>query len=204
MLERGGLSPRVRERAIEAFRVLAEAEAKIHGTSPDHVHFHEVGAVDAIADIVGAALGIEALGIGSIHVSPLPLGSGTVQSAHGPLPVPGTGDRRAAARLRGAARRRRGRDGDADRRRDPPRLRCRLRRPRRRSWPDASATAPARGVSRDRPNVLRVCSTTSAAAVAGPFASDEMLVVETDIDDMSPELYGHVSERPARASAPPT
>ena len=87
-IEKASLPERVAARASAVFRVLGEAEAKIHGVSVDAVHFHEVGAVDAICDIVGAALALEALGIDTLHCRPLPLSTGSVDAAHGRIPVP--------------------------------------------------------------------------------------------------------------------
>src|SRR5271170_922138 len=88
MIEGGGLAPRVSATAVAIFSVLAEAEAKIHRTTPEEVHFHEVGAVDSIIDIVAAAWGVEQLELGEMMVSPLPAGSGFVRSQHGVIPVP--------------------------------------------------------------------------------------------------------------------
>ncbi|HLI06557.1 MAG TPA: nickel pincer cofactor biosynthesis protein LarC [Ktedonobacteraceae bacterium] len=88
LLRMAQLPARICERAIAIFRCLAEAEAAVHGTSIEEVHFHEVGAVDAIIDIAGAALAVETLGIEEIFASPLPLTSGHVKTAHGLLPVP--------------------------------------------------------------------------------------------------------------------
>jgi uncharacterized protein (TIGR00299 family) protein len=82
------LSQRVQERTWAIFQCLAEAEAVVHGTTLEAVHFHEVGAIDAIVDITGAAIAVEELGITELYASPLPLTSGHVQSAHGLLPVP--------------------------------------------------------------------------------------------------------------------
>ncbi len=82
------LSPEVRKRSIGIFRRLAEAEARVHGSHIKHVHFHEVGAADAIIDIVGAVLCLEILDVDRIVSAPVALGSGTVRSAHGILPVP--------------------------------------------------------------------------------------------------------------------
>ena len=76
------------EKSIAIFTRLAEAEAKVHQTTIEQIHFHEVGAMDAIIDVVGAVAGIAALGIQKIFCSPLHLGSGTVECAHGTLPVP--------------------------------------------------------------------------------------------------------------------
>jgi hypothetical protein len=78
----------VREKATAIFRRLAQAEAQVHGISPEEVHFHEVGAVDAIIDIVGTVLGLHLLGIARVMSSPLPLGSGWTECHHGRLPVP--------------------------------------------------------------------------------------------------------------------
>jgi uncharacterized protein (TIGR00299 family) protein len=83
------LDPAVRVRALTAFSALADAEAAVHGVTPEEVHFHEVGAHDAIADIVGAAAGFVALDLDHLYASPLALGGGTVRAAHGVLPVPG-------------------------------------------------------------------------------------------------------------------
>ena len=82
------LPGRAAEWALAVFRRLAEAEAKVHGTSPEKVHFHEVGAVDAIVDIVGVCAGLALLGVERLTSSPLPMGSGYVETAHGRLPVP--------------------------------------------------------------------------------------------------------------------
>lgn len=88
LLQAATLLPRVRERAISMFRCIAEAEAVVHGSTLEEVHFHEVGAIDAIVDIVGAALAVETLGIETLYASALPLSSGHVKTAHGLLPVP--------------------------------------------------------------------------------------------------------------------
>lgn len=88
ILEKSGLSERVRCRALSAFTHLAHAEAKIHAMTPDSIHFHEVGAIDAIVDIVGACIGLEMLGVEKVYASPLPLNRGWVECAHGTMPVP--------------------------------------------------------------------------------------------------------------------
>ncbi|MEM8883752.1 MAG: nickel pincer cofactor biosynthesis protein LarC [Planctomycetota bacterium] len=92
LIEKASLSDAVRERALDAFQKLGEAEAKVHGVDIEKVHFHEVGAVDAICDIVGAALAFDALGIERLYARPLPLFYGMVDAAHGriPLPAPAT------------------------------------------------------------------------------------------------------------------
>jgi uncharacterized protein (TIGR00299 family) protein len=88
LIESSSLPDAVKAKAGRVFTRLGEAEAKVHGVSLAEVHFHEVGGVDAIVDIVGTAIGLEELGIERIVASPLPLGSGFVRSAHGLLPVP--------------------------------------------------------------------------------------------------------------------
>jgi pyridinium-3,5-bisthiocarboxylic acid mononucleotide nickel chelatase len=83
-----GLPPRATAWSLAVFRRLAEAEGAVHGISPDQVHFHEVGATDAIVDIVGTCLGLDWLDIDRLYCSPLPTGGGTIRTAHGRLPVP--------------------------------------------------------------------------------------------------------------------
>jgi uncharacterized protein (TIGR00299 family) protein len=88
IIEKSDLGESVKEKGLKIFRRLAEAEAKIHKTTIDKIHFHEVGAIDAIIDVVGAVVGINALGIEKVYCSPLHVGTGTVECTHGILPVP--------------------------------------------------------------------------------------------------------------------
>ena len=87
-IDAAGLDERPRARAQEAFKRLAHAEGRIHGVDPERVHFHEVGAVDAIGEVVGVALALESLGVDRVVCSPLPMGRGFVNAAHGRLPLP--------------------------------------------------------------------------------------------------------------------
>jgi uncharacterized protein (TIGR00299 family) protein len=88
IIEASDLSPRVKENAIAVFRRLGEAEAKVHDTTLEKIHFHEVGAIDCIIDICGACIGLEALNIEKVIASPLPQGYGFVRCAHGRMPIP--------------------------------------------------------------------------------------------------------------------
>ena len=94
MIDRSTLTPRAREWAAAIFTRLGEAEAKVHGTTIQKVHFHEVGAVDSIADIIGAAMGFDLLGIEQVIASPIPTGTGFVTIAHGrcSIPAPATAE----------------------------------------------------------------------------------------------------------------
>ncbi|HTR82406.1 MAG TPA: nickel pincer cofactor biosynthesis protein LarC [Bacteroidota bacterium] len=89
LIERSTLGKRVQERASKIFTVIGDAEAKIHNTTPEKVHFHEVGAVDSIVDIVGASIGLEYFGVEAVYSSPVKLGSGGfVETQHGKMPIP--------------------------------------------------------------------------------------------------------------------
>ena len=88
LIKKAGLPQRAEAWSLAVFRKLAEAEGAVHGVSPEQVHFHEVGATDAIIDIVGTCLGLDWLNIDRLYCSPLPTGGGTVKAAHGRLPVP--------------------------------------------------------------------------------------------------------------------
>src|SRR6266850_6574855 len=88
LVERASVSDWVKERAVRAFRLVGEAEGRVHGVAPEKVHLHEVGAVDAVLDIVGAIEGFERLGALAVHHFPVAVGQGWVEAAHGRLPVP--------------------------------------------------------------------------------------------------------------------
>lgn len=88
LIEQAQLPPRARDWSLAVFRQLANAEGAVHGIDPEQVHFHEVGAVDAIVDIVGTCLGLDWLGVEAVSCSALPVGGGLVRAAHGLLPVP--------------------------------------------------------------------------------------------------------------------
>ncbi len=88
LIEEAGLPGWVRRRSIDVFRLLAKAEGVVHGVAPADITFHEVGAVDSIMDVVGSCVALELLGAETVSCGPLPMGTGTIPSAHGPLPVP--------------------------------------------------------------------------------------------------------------------
>lgn len=94
MIENSELPVRVKERSLTIFHLIAEAEGKIHGMDPADVHFHEVGAMDSIIDIIGVCLALESLDVGKIVVSPVPTGTGKLRMAHGlyPIPAPATAE----------------------------------------------------------------------------------------------------------------
>ncbi len=88
IIQRGKLSSSVKDKSVEIFELIAEVEGKVHDRQPEEVHFHEVGAVDSIIDIVGTIYGIEFLEISSLFVSPIPLGSGFAETSRGRIPIP--------------------------------------------------------------------------------------------------------------------
>ncbi|MDN7245210.1 nickel pincer cofactor biosynthesis protein LarC [Planococcus shenhongbingii] len=94
MIGNSELPPRVKQRSLAVFRVIAEAEGKIHGMDSEEVHFHEVGAMDSIIDIIGVCLALESLGVDRIAASPVPTGHGKIMIAHGlyPIPAPATAE----------------------------------------------------------------------------------------------------------------
>jgi uncharacterized protein (TIGR00299 family) protein len=190
IISKSNLSELARSRSIHAFERLAEAEARAHGTMVDKVHFHEVGAVDSIIDVAGAMIGVEMLGVDRFISSPLRVGYGTVRAAHGLLPVPAPGT---AEILRGAPIYAGEFEGEF-------------------VTPTGAAIVaslcgsfgPLPAMSIDRigygagsrnpagfPNALRlVVGELSDQTASEP--ENIVVVIETNIDDMNPQVYEHV------------
>ncbi|UCD78703.1 MAG: nickel pincer cofactor biosynthesis protein LarC [Desulfobacterales bacterium] len=197
MIENSPLTDPVKSVSLQVFQRLAQAEASIHSCSIEQVHFHEVGGIDAIVDVVGTALGLEYLGIKKIIASPLPLGKGFVTCRHGKLPVPAPATLRilkgvpvygtdipyelvtptGAAIIAGVAQ-------------------------RFGAMPDMILHAIGYGAGqRDlaaRPNLLRVITGNEPHTVtetSEALQEDQVEIIETNIDDMNPELFGHLMDR---------
>lgn len=192
LIERASLAPWVQAHAIATFTRLAMAEAKVHGEPVEHVHFHEVGALDAIVDIVGAAAGLHHLGIEQLYASGAPLGSGWVQSAHGqiPLPAPATLELLAAAQTPT-------RPSPGPGELITPTGAALLAQYARFEQPEMRLLRIGLGAGqRDPawPNIARLWL--GEALSAGP-----MVELSTNIDDMNPELYDAVSQRLFAAGA---
>ncbi len=196
ILDRADISEPVRDDARRIFHRLAEAEASVHGTTPDRIHFHEVGALDAIADIVGAAWGIRQLGLDRVHVSPINLGGGSIQAAHGKMPVPAPGT---AALLAGIPA-------------YGSEIAAELTTPTGAAILTTLATAhgpmPAMTVERvaygaghrdlrEQPNLLRLV----IGQVSSDLDHDEITVLEATIDDMNPQFFEPLLERLLEAGA---
>jgi len=192
------LSETVKARAVDAFRRLAEAEAAVHGSTPEEVMFHEVGAVDAIVDIAGTAVGTELLGIERIVCSPLPMGRGFVETAHGkiPLPAPAT-----VELLKGVPVYSAGIEGELV----TPTGAALVRTLASDFGEMPAMTVQAIGCGAGKaefpfPNVLRILVGEASAEMALP-RTDRVSVVETNIDDMNPEFYDLIFDRLFKAGA---
>jgi hypothetical protein len=196
IIEGSGLHRRVRDRSLAVFQALAEVEAHIHDCAPAEVHFHEVGAADSIVDIVGAVLGMEALGIERLVCSPLPLGSGFVRSRHGIIPVPAPAT---LALLKGVPVEDAGLESET-----VTPTGAALARVLSDGFGPLPPMAPegvGYGVGSrdlpDRPNLLRIVlgeATTEAR-------SDSVVLLEANLDDCPPEWTGHLMERLFEAGA---
>jgi pyridinium-3,5-bisthiocarboxylic acid mononucleotide nickel chelatase len=203
-IQKAQLVPRTAERARKIFTRLAESEAKVHNLPVDKVHFHEVGAVDSIVDIVGACVGFELLGIDEFACSPLDVGAGQVMTAHGLLPVPAPAT---AELLRGA-----------------PIYTSGIQKELVTPTGAAIATTLSTSYSKipemimraigygagsadfpEKANVMRLLigERESASAEQNPhnLADAPITVIETNVDDMSPQIYGYFVERALSAGA---
>lgn len=198
----GGLTQRQRERAEAVYRRLAQAEAHVHGVSTDTIHFHEIGQIDAILDVAGFCIALDLLGIDELRCSPFPIGHGSIRMQHGlyPNPPPAT-----AELMRGWPTRAVDVAGELVTTTAAAILTT-LASPGAR--PDLVVERIGYGAGRSDfaiPNVTRVMIGTAAATAHGDnedgFYEDEIVVVEANIDDMSPQHYELAMERLFEAGA---
>ena len=193
LIDVSGLPTSVKKNASDVFNRLAQAESRVHKVPADQVHFHEVGAVDAIVDIVGAACGLHLLGVERVYCSAIPAGSGTVKSEHGrlPVPAPATVELIALAGAPFAAP-------------SPHAPTTELSTPTgvaimtalaEFSQPEILVHSAAYGIGQkdmgEHPNVLGLW----LGEVQQSLAVRPLLVIETNIDDMNPEIYPYLLER---------
>ena len=197
LIEASTLSEKVKQNSLAIFQRIGEAEAKIHGVDSESVHFHEVGAVDSIVDIIGACIGLEALGIEKIISSPLHVGYGTFTCAHGTYPIPGPA---ATEILRGVPIYAKEIEGElvtptgaaivatlASEFSKMPMMRV-----------EKIGYGAGTRVYEKFPNVLRAVIGELELEDATP---DTISVIEANIDDLSPQIFGHLMEQVLAAGA---
>jgi uncharacterized protein (TIGR00299 family) protein len=205
LIEDAQLPPRISDRASRIFQRLGKAEALVHGSPIEKVHFHEVGAVDAIVDIVGTAAGFEQLGVQDFFCSPLNVGAGRVDTAHGNLPVPAPAT---AELLRGAPTYSNGIQHELV----TPTGAAIVATVVTRFGPQPRMTVSAIGLGAgsaqltEQPNMLRMFIGESAerevgAVEAGASLDEEIVTLEANLDDMNPQVYGFFVERALEAGA---
>ncbi len=190
ILNRGSLSAKQRELALRIFRRVAEAEAAVHGLPIEKVHFHEVGALDSIADIAGAAVALDLLGAERFTSRSVPTGCGTVKCAHGVMPVPAPGT---AELLKGVPL-------------APSKIEAELTTPTGaailtavvQEWTEAPAMTVERvghgaGTRNlpEQPNILRVFVGEAQGSQPAGLATDQVWVLETNLDDVPAEVVGY-------------
>jgi hypothetical protein len=192
LVSRSGAPERVRARADEAFMAIATAEGEIHGVPAEKVHLHEVGAVDAILDVVGVIWGLETLGVEDVRCGPLRTGDGTVRAAHGLLPVPAP----ATLKLLEGHVVQPGPDGAGELVTPTGAALVRILS----SGPPPAAYVPRRSGYGAGANALRIIladvegSAPPHAAPGGP-GRETLVVLACDVDDMSPEYLAGVVDR---------
>lgn len=194
IINQAAIHPTAKKTAVAIFEALGAAEAKIHATSVENVHFHEVGAVDAMVDIVCAAVGAQALGVDEIICSPLNVGGGSVKCAHGifPVPAPATIELLKDAPVYSSG------------------VQAELVTPtgaaivktlakRFAAFPEMKIEKSGYGAgSRDfpgHPNVVRLTIGEAASALAAKTASEAVTVLESNLDDLNPQVFGYVMDR---------
>ncbi len=192
ILETSGLEAPIRARALSVFQRLAEAEARVHGIAVEEVHFHEVGGLDAIADIVGVVAGLHLLNVERVECSPLPISHGLGRSAHGPLPLPGPGT---LALMEGVPVRGLDVEGEtltptgaallttlADQFGPCPEMRL-----ERVAYGAGHKSFP------QAPNLLRLLLGERETQPT-PAMAERLYLLETNLDDMNPEWFGPLSQ----------
>ena len=193
IIDRAGLPDGDKARASAVFRRLAAAEAAVHGCGLDEIHFHEVGAVDAIVDIVGAVVGLRLLGVERVESGPLRTGTGFVDCAHGrlPLPAPAT-----AALLEGVPSVGTEVEGELTTPTGAALLTTLAEAfgPRPPMAVEAVGYGAGDAERESPPNLLRLFVGEAVEAEPGDEA-DQVVVLEANLDDLSPEIAGHVVER---------
>jgi hypothetical protein len=192
------LPERVRERSLAVFRRLARAEAAVHGTTIDQVHFHEIGAVDSLVDIVGFVWALERLGIEAVHCSPLTLGGGTVHTEHGRLPAPAPATLALLAEVNAPTV-----PGPAQTELLTPTGAALLTEFATFERPPMTIRAVGYGFGTkefDWPNALRVWLGESLSK-ASSGQSDQVVELGCNLDDASGELLGYTMERLLSAGA---
>jgi pyridinium-3,5-bisthiocarboxylic acid mononucleotide nickel chelatase len=194
IIGRSKLSDGVKARSLKVFERLAEAEALVHATTIDRIHFHEVGAVDSIIDTVGAMIGLELLGAERFYASPLRVGRGSVQTEHGLLPVPAPAT---AELLRGAQVYGGNIDGEFVTPTGAAIVTTLCKEFG--SLPEIEIHRVGYGAGSRNPeglpNVLRLVMGEVAGLQRVSKEDQTVFVIETNIDDMSPQVYGFIMDR---------
>ncbi|HKL38254.1 MAG TPA: nickel pincer cofactor biosynthesis protein LarC [Bacteroidales bacterium] len=200
IVEGSDLNAKVKERSMKMFRLIAEAEAKVHGTTVDKIHFHEVGAVDSIVDIVGAAICLDYLNVNKVVASTVELGGGFVKCAHGTMPVPAPATLEI---LKGIPVR----TGAVDKETTTP-TGAAILAANVDEFDDRKALTVEKtgyGIGHrnlDIPNILRVyLGTAGESQKPEGFQTHQALEISCNIDDMNPEHYEDIMERLFEAGA---
>src|ERR1051326_2947256 len=194
IIHTAGISQSAKDRAIKIFEALGAAEAKVHNTDIEKIHFHEVGAIDAIVDIVCASVGAEALGVDEWIFSPLNVGGGTVVCAHGafPIPAPATLELLKNAPVY---------SGEIQKELVTPTGAAivNVLASRFSQFPAMKTEKTGYGAGtrnfKNSPNVLRISVGETAEAQESPFPMEEITVLEANVDDMTPQVFGYVMEQ---------